>query len=351
MKSTVNKTAEMAFRGILIILFVCSGQGLSSLHAQFKWTSDYKNLYNEKVAVELELKSVRTQYSNEKANLESQIKRLEDEIANLNQKISVCEKQRAEDQKLADKRINELKATINLLQKKGSDTEQKLVEENKKLQERYENELKKVRDTLLSERNKHLSEMEELRKKYSAEISMLNEKIKNLNEDLVSLKNLTKSQKAELDRMEKQANELEKQLEDEIRKGEIRLKKFHDKLIINIDDRISFDSGSAELKKEILPALGKIANILESYPEYKIMVEGHTDNVPIKTRQFRNNWQLSTERALSVLGYLLRKKELNRSRFGAAGYGEYNPIVPNNSAANKALNRRVDIVVIPRVTK
>jgi len=152
--------------------------------------------------------------------------------------------------------------------------------------------------------------------------------------------------------MKMQADELEKQLADEIRKGEIRLKRFHDKLVINIDDRISFDSGSAELKKEILPALGKITRILGDFPEYNIVVEGHTDNVPIRTRQFRDNWQLSTERALAVLNYVLNQdRKLNQARFSAAGYAEFNPIVSNDSAANRALNRRVDIVVIPRAGK
>jgi len=332
-----------------IVLFI----GVAGpLHAQLvKLTSEYKNLYNEKVAVELELKTTRAQYANEKANLESRIKELEAEALNLNNKLDLCEKQRNEDQKLADSRISELKKTIDLLQKKGSDVEQRLVEENKKLQARYEAELAKARDELLNERKKHLEEIDGLNRKYGAEIAMLQEKIKNLNEELVSLKNLTKAQKAELERMERQANELEKQLEEEIRKGEIRLKKFHGKLIINIDDRISFDSGSAELKPGILKALDKISSILHQYPEYKIVVEGHTDNIPIKTKQFRDNWQLSTERALSVLAYLLKNKDLNRARFGAAGYGEYNPIVSNNTAANRALNRRVDIVVVPRIEK
>jgi chemotaxis protein MotB len=79
------------------------------------------------------------------------------------------------------------------------------------------------------------------------------------------------------------------------------------------------------------------------------MIEGHTDNIPIRTKRFRDNWQLSTERALSVLDFLLKNKGLNASRFGAAGYGEFNPIVPNDTPDNRSLNRRVDIVLIPRV--
>ncbi len=191
--------------------------------------------------------------------------------------------------------------------------------------------------------------MEELKKNYSDIISKLNATIANLNNELSSLKKLTQAQKEELERMSDQANELEKKLSEEIKLGQIRLKKFHNKLIINLDDRISFDSGSSDLKKEILPALDKITEILAKYPENTIMIEGHTDNIPIKSRKFRDNWQLSTERALSVLNYILQEKKLNKTRFGAAGYGEFHPIVANDTPENRALNRRVDIVLIPRI--
>jgi len=127
------------------------------------------------------------------------------------------------------------------------------------------------------------------------------------------------------------------------------LRKYHDRLIINLDDKICYDSGSAELKKEILPALNKIMKIIEKYSENRIIIEGHTDDVPIASKRFRNNWQLSTERALSVLAYILKSQQLDPHRFSAAGYGEFNPIVQNNTPENRALNRRVDIVVLPKV--
>ena len=81
------------------------------------------------------------------------------------------------------------------------------------------------------------------------------------------------------------------------------------------------------------------------------MVEGHTDNIPISTPSFRDNWQLSTERALAVLNYILRNKRLKPERFSAAGYGEFSPMVPNDTAANRALNRRVDITLLPSISK
>ncbi|HOO70799.1 MAG TPA: OmpA family protein [Spirochaetota bacterium] len=311
--------------------------------------TEYKNLYNEKVSVELELKSLQNQYSNEKSNLQTKIKELENQIDNLNKKIDNLNAQNAKDRDLCDKRTAELQGTIDILKQKSSNREQDLIEENKKMQARYEEELQKARQQLKEERDRHLAEMEELKKNYSDIISKLNATIANLNNELSSLKKLTQAQKEELERMSDQANELEKKLSEEIKLGQIRLKKFHNKLIINLDDRISFDSGSSDLKKEILPALDKITEILAKYPENTIMIEGHTDNIPIKSRKFRDNWQLSTERALSVLNYILQEKKLNKTRFGAAGYGEFHPIVANDTPENRALNRRVDIVLIPRI--
>lgn len=313
--------------------------------------AQYNNLYNEKVAVELELRALRGQYNNEKSNFETRIKELDGQIETLNKRIAMLEEQRRDDKAQCDERVRKLKETIDILQKKSGDREKDLIEENKKLQARYEEELKKLRQSLQDAREKALGDLDAMKKAYEAKVGELQARINSLTDEIASLRNLTKAQKAELDRMSEQANELEKQLQEEIKQGQIRLKRFHDRLIINIDDRISFDSGSAELKKEILPALDKIKKILSDYPENRINIEGHTDNVPIHTRQFRDNWQLSTERALAVLGYILKYKPLNKSRFAAAGYGEYNPIVSNDTPANRALNRRVDIVVIPRVTK
>lgn len=343
---------HMLKKGLMLLVFFMAAVLSRPATAKLLYSqTEYKNLFNEKVAVELELKSVLRQYSNEKSNLQKKISSLETEIENLNKRIENLTDQNEKDKELCNNRIKELEGTIDILKQKSGSREQSLINENKKMQARYEDELKKARDELKDEREKHIKELDDLRKNYDGIIAKLNESISNLTNELSTLKKLTKDQQRELERMSEQANELEKQLENEIKEGQIRLKKFHNKLIINIDDRISFDSGSSELKKEIFPALDKIADILNKYPENNIVVEGHTDNIPIKTKRFRDNWQLSTERALSVLDYLLKNKKLNKSRFSAAGYGEFNPIVANDTPENRALNRRVDIVLIPRIEK
>lgn len=308
------------------------------------------DIYKKKVNLEKELKNLTQQYNNDKLNLEKEIRGLASDIDNLKKKLEKLQKEKDEEKRLSDRRIRELMATIDLLKKKSGNREQELLEINRKLQSNCENSLNKLKEELKNEREKHIDELNRLRKDYEKQIAELKERIENLDRELADLKRLSDSQKRELERMSEQSRELEKQLEEEIRLGQIRLKKFHDKLIINIDDKISFNSGSSKLKKSVLVALGKISGILLKYPENRIVIEGHTDNVPISNRRFRDNWQLSTERALSVLAYILKKNPgLEKSRFSAAGYGEFHPIVPNDSKKNKALNRRVDIVVIPRI--
>ncbi|OHD71468.1 MAG: hypothetical protein A2W19_02730 [Spirochaetes bacterium RBG_16_49_21] len=341
---TATSVAALCAYAILSIAFPDPSHG-----ALLYTSSQYNKLYNVKVALELELQMLKRQYGNDKANLDAAIAELNNRIDGLNGEIGMLRKQMETDRDLAAKRIKEMEDMTDILKKKGSDQEKQLIEENRKLQKRYEDELAKLRNTLKTEREKNLKELADLKSGYERKIADLSKEVANLNNELSEMKKLTAMQKEELARMEDQAKEFEKRLAEEIKKGQITLKRFHDKLILNIDERICFDSGSAELKKDVKPALDKIAEILNDFQGNRIIVEGNTDNVPIHTSRFRDNWQLSTERALSVLNYLLRNKKLNPARFSTAGYGEYNPIVPNDTAANRLLNRRVDLVVVPRL--
>ncbi|SHM10821.1 chemotaxis protein MotB [Caldanaerovirga acetigignens] len=106
-----------------------------------------------------------------------------------------------------------------------------------------------------------------------------------------------------------------------------------------------FDSGKADLKSEAIRLLDKIAPVLKQ-SQRPIRVEGHTDNVPIHTKEFPSNWELSTARAVNVLRYLVEKHEIPPQIISAAGYGEYHPIVPNDTAQNRSRNRRVEIIIL-----
>jgi chemotaxis protein MotB len=322
----------------------------SPAHADlFYWPSEYKAVYDERVALELQLNSLKSQYSANKAQFEAKIRSLEDQIKALNDSISALEKKNTDNEASANSRIKELEDQINILRAKGSTREKELIDENKKLNARFAKELKDQKDLMEKERKKNADDMAAMKTDYDRKIADLQTRVSEQDDLISQLKATSAKQKAELDRMGQQANELEKQLSGEIKMGQIRLKKMFDRIIINLDDKICFNSGSAKLKPDIKAALDKIKTILGNYPENRISIEGNTDNIPIHTAEFRDNWQLSTERSLSVLDYVLKGTDLNHTRFTAVGYGENNPIVPNDTPENRALNRRVDIVVIPKV--
>jgi chemotaxis protein MotB len=115
-------------------------------------------------------------------------------------------------------------------------------------------------------------------------------------------------------------------------------------LVVNVlTDKLLFDSGSATLQPGGAPLLAEIVQLLNVDKSHPIIVEGHTDNVPIATAEFPSNWELSTARATSVVRYLIAHG-ISSGRLGAAGYAALDPVASNATAAGRALNRRVDIV-------
>jgi chemotaxis protein MotB len=115
-------------------------------------------------------------------------------------------------------------------------------------------------------------------------------------------------------------------------------------VVLEIQDQILFDSGRAELKPEAVPLLDKVAILLGRIPN-KVIVEGHTDNVPINTIFFPSNWELSVARAVRVVRALSEQRQLDPRRFVATGFGEFHPVSSNQTAAGRARNRRVNIIV------
>ncbi|MCU1380327.1 MAG: OmpA/MotB domain protein [Acidimicrobiales bacterium] len=112
-----------------------------------------------------------------------------------------------------------------------------------------------------------------------------------------------------------------------------------------VTDDVLFDLGKAELRPQGRAVLDGLAGALKTVPN-KLSVEGHTDNRPISGFPFASNWELSTFRATTVLRYLVEQKGLDKKRIGAAGYGEEQPLVPNDTLEHQAKNRRVEIVVL-----
>ena len=128
--------------------------------------------------------------------------------------------------------------------------------------------------------------------------------------------------------------------------GTVSIKSDSRGVIIQLRENIIFQSGKAELIDKIKPVLKSINVLLATLPN-DIVIEGHTDNVPIRNYEYNNNWKLSSARALNVLEYFVYiEGQNNLERFSSVAYSEYQPTVPNNSDANRALNRRVNILIV-----
>ena len=112
-----------------------------------------------------------------------------------------------------------------------------------------------------------------------------------------------------------------------------------------------FDSGRADIKTEALDVLAEIAGEFDKYPDYDVVIEGHTDNVPINTARFPSNWALSSGRAESVGRFFIEDCGIDPVRITAVGYGEYRPIDTNDTAEGKANNRRVEIRLVRNVNE
>ena len=120
-------------------------------------------------------------------------------------------------------------------------------------------------------------------------------------------------------------------------------------LVVRFADNLFFDSGSSDIKPESVEILKTVAELLnrEEFLEKQIKVEGHTDSDPIlRSAKFPTNWELSSARATNVLRYLVESELMHGARVSSAGYSYYRPIMPNDTAENKAQNRRVDIVIL-----
>jgi Flagellar motor protein len=116
-------------------------------------------------------------------------------------------------------------------------------------------------------------------------------------------------------------------------------------LLITFRDTALFDSASADLKPEAEKLARSIGEMLARYPEYEIMVSGHTDNVPINTARFPSNWELSAMRALNFMKILL-ESDISPERVSSVGYGEYRPIASNDTVEGRAANRRVEVSIV-----
>lgn len=123
------------------------------------------------------------------------------------------------------------------------------------------------------------------------------------------------------------------------------------KIYVAMSDKLLFESGSAQVNKQGKEALGKLAEVLKKQNDIDVFIEGHTDNKPIKTVQFKDNWDLSVVRATSVVRILTKDYEVNPLQILPCGRGEFMPVDDNENAEGRAHNRRTEIIMAPKLDK
>ena len=139
--------------------------------------------------------------------------------------------------------------------------------------------------------------------------------------------------------------ELENALAEEIKHKEIALHREPDGLVISLREVGFFESGAAQLKPTSQSAFDRIATMLRQ-GDYRLRIEGHTDNTPIHNAQFPSNWELSASRATEIVRLLIVRDGFSPDRLSAAGYAEYHPVATNRTLEGRGMNRRVDIVIL-----
>lgn len=130
-----------------------------------------------------------------------------------------------------------------------------------------------------------------------------------------------------------------------VKSADIQIKFDTDAMRIVFSAPLLFDLGKAELKSSAVEVLHQLAIALRGLPN-KFVVEGHTDNLPIRRGKYKSNWDLSSARAENIVKYFVHKEEFSPKQFAVAAYGEYRPVAPNDTNFNRRKNRRVELVVL-----
>jgi chemotaxis protein MotB len=152
-------------------------------------------------------------------------------------------------------------------------------------------------------------------------------------------------EKGQLEAKSKQYEELAGSLKEQIESGQVEISELKGKMTVKLKDRVVFSSGSAAINKQGRDALDAVAKAFHDLQNKTVIVAGYTDNVPIAGKgAFKDNWDLSTARAVSVVRYL-QSKGVEPKMLGAAGFSEYRPLALNDSADGRSQNRRIEIAL------
>lgn len=212
-------------------------------------------------------------------------------------------------------------------------------------------ELAELKDTVFKQ-NKEITEM---REKFNRENDKLRSDLKVCRNENEAMKQKYTLDEEELGKMQIKSSlfeELNKNLSEEIKMNQITISELRGKLTVDILNHVLFEKGSADISEDGINILKKVSDALKKAQDKDIRIEGHTDSDPIWSKKLRrkydSNWELSTTRATNILRVLVEKNGIDPKKIYAAGYGEFRPVVSNETSEGKAKNRRIDIVLVSR---
>lgn len=188
----------------------------------------------------------------------------------------------------------------------------------------------KERDELLDQANHKVLELNTALAAAQTRLDELKEERSEIREQLVEFRQVTR------------------QFQRMIDSGRLKVTFRRGRMIVELPAQVLFPSGSADLTQEGSKSLDEVAKILRTMRNRRFIVAGHTDNVPVATGRFANNWDLSSARAVKVTGELIRGG-LRPEQLVAAGYSEYDPVARNATEGGKQKNRRIEIILEPRL--
>lgn len=297
---------------------------LKSDNASLK--SDNASLTSQNKDLNDRLAKMQDDYSNSMANIDS-----------LNKEVNLDKDQLSTMQDQRDKMLKSLTKLSN-----DNTTLKNLVDSAK-------GDLGKQIDKLksdLSDSGQKIKALQDQISSKDSQIVSLEDQIKSLSAEQAKI---AAEKDAEISNLSITSGKLIDEMKDEIANGDIKIKQLGDTLDIDFLDKIFFDTGKADIKKNGQAVLQRVVKTLKNVKDKQIRIEGYTDNVPIADKykwKFPSNWELSTARATTIVRYL-QSQGIDPTQLKATGYGEYNPVASNDTEEGRAQNRRITIQLIP----
>ncbi len=184
------------------------------------------------------------------------------------------------------------------------------------------------------------------------QVAKAKNEIEGLQIQLLDIKGQKELAESKLDQMKTTFESLVSDLEKQVKNHEVTIKAFEEKITVTFVDHILFELGKATITPKGRKILKKVGEVLKNVHDKQIRVEGHTDNIPIKSKsrfRYPSNWELSAARAAAVIRHFQKKTGLDPRYLEAVGYSFYKPIASNETVEGRARNRRVNIIIAPKL--